>query len=116
MRVLNLLILGLIATASPAFADCSDQRMVLKPETGKLGFRVELVPGESGAGGQALIYRPFVARPDKYELTVDPLSADGSRYILIGPAGRLKLDVGSNGVATVESNRDFPSRWRLACN
>jgi hypothetical protein len=116
MRVLSLFVLGSIVSASPALADCSDQRMVLKPDTGKLGFRVELVPGESGSGGQALIYRPFHATPDTYNLTVDPLSPTGSRYILSGPAGALKLEVGADGTAVIDSNREFPSRWRLACN
>lgn len=113
MRVLSLLLLGSLAIVTPARADCGDQRLVLKPESGKLGFRVEIVKTESGSEGQALIYRPFSKAPDTYRLVVDPLS--DSRYILIGPAGTLKFEVG-NGTATVESNRDFPSRWRVACN
>jgi hypothetical protein len=117
VRDLSFVILSCLAvTASPALADCPDQRMVLKPETGKLGYRVEIVPGESGSRGQALVYRPLAATPDTYDLTVDPRSPNGSRYILSGPAGALKLDVGSNGIAVLDSNREIPSRWRLSCN
>jgi len=113
MRVLTLLILGSVVTATSALADCPDQRMVLKPESGKLGYRVEIVPGEAGSKGQALVYRPFAARPDTYDLIVDP---SGSHYTLYGPAGALKLDVDSNGSAVLDSNREIPSSWRLACN
>jgi hypothetical protein len=115
MRIASLLTFGAIMAASPAFADCPDQRMVLKPESGKLGYRVEIVPGESGSSGHALVYRPFVAKPDTYDLIVDPRSSSGSRYILSGPAGALKLEMDSNGTAVLDANREIPSRWRLSC-
>jgi len=115
MRFWSLLILGSVAIASPALADCTDQRLVFQPSNGKRGFRVEIVPAESGSERRALVYRPFHATPDTYEVVEQP-AGSGARLVLIGPAGALRFDLGADGTAVADANRDIPSRWRLACN
>jgi hypothetical protein len=85
--------------------------------SGKLGFRVEIVPTESGGEGQqAHVYRPFRSTPDTYQIVNEQPSGAGSRYLLVGPAGTLRFDVSANGTAVVESNREIPSRWQLAAS
>jgi hypothetical protein len=116
MRGSILLILGVLTIMSPAKADCGDERRVFKPASGKMGFRLEIVTMGDSTVGQALVYRPFSKSPDNYRLIVEDTSPAGSRYRLIGPAGMLRLDVTADGKATVDSNRDFPSVWKLACS
>jgi hypothetical protein len=119
MRGLILLILGAVTIVSPAKsanANCGDERRVFKPASGKMGFRLELVTAADSAVGEAHVYRPFSKSPDNYQLIVVETSPERSRYRLIGPAGMLRLDVTADGKATVDSNRDFPSLWKLACS
>jgi hypothetical protein len=117
MRVTSLLILGSVVIVTPAQADCADQRLVFQPSSGKLGFRVEIVPAEAGgAEGQALVYRPFHKTPDAYQVVTEQPSGSGARLVLIGPAGTLRFDVSADGTAVIEANREMPSRWRLVCN
>jgi hypothetical protein len=117
MRGLILLIVGAVMTVSPAKADCGDERQVFKPASGKMGFRLELVTEGDSTVGQALVYRPFNAAPDTYQLIIEQKSASGSsRYRIIGRAGNLRLEVSADGKATVESNREIPALWRLACS
>jgi len=116
MRVLILLILGAMTIVSTAKADCGDDRRVFKPASGKMGFRLELVTEADSNVGQALVYRPFNSAPDPYQLIVEQQSASGSRYRIIGRAGNLRLEVSADGKATVESNREIPALWRLACS
>jgi hypothetical protein len=117
LRVSSLLILGSVVMLTPAQADCIDQRLVFQPSSGKLGFRVEIVPTESGGEGQqAHIYRPFHSTPETYQIVTEQPSGAGSRYLLVGPAGTLRFDVSANGTAVVESNREIPSRWQLAAS
>jgi hypothetical protein len=115
MRVLRLLILASAAIATPALADCQDQRLVFQPSSGKLGFRVEIAPANADGERKALVYRPFRSVPDTYRIVTEQPSGSGSRYVLSGPAGTLRFDVSDNGTAEVEANREIPSRWRLAC-
>jgi len=115
MRFWSLLVLGSVVIASPALADCTDQRLVFQPSNGKRGFRVEIVPTESGSERQALVYRPFHATPDTYDVVEQP-SGSGARLVLIGRGGTLRFDLGTDGTAVVDANRDIPSRWRLACD
>ncbi|SRR6266540_3201047 len=116
MRGLILLIAGAVIIVSPAKADCGDERQVFKPASGKMGFRLELVTEGDSNVGQALVYRPFNSSPDTYQLIVEQKSASGSRYRIIGRAGNLRLEVSADGKATVESNREIPALWRLACS
>jgi hypothetical protein len=113
MRIRSPLILASLIVATPALADCPDQKLVFQPASGKLGFRMEIMPAELGA--KALVHRPFRSTPDTYEIVAERSSETGSRYVLVGPAGTLRFDVDANGTAVVEANREIPSRWRLAC-
>lgn len=113
MHIVTSLILASAMFATPAFAQCTDQRLVFQPESGKLGFRVEILPMEAGA--KALVHRPFRSTPDTYQIVAERPSDAGSRYVLVGPAGTLRFDVDASGTAVVEANREIPSRWRLAC-
>jgi hypothetical protein len=116
MRGLVLLVVGAVTIVSPAKADCRDERQVFKPASGKMGFRMEIVTEADSKVGQALVYRPFNAAPDTYQLIVEQKSPTGSRYRLVGRAGSLRLDVSADGKAVVESNREIPSVWQLACS
>ena len=113
MRILSPLILASAVSATPALAECTDQRLVFQPTSGKLGFRVEILPAEAGA--KALVHRPFRSTPDTYQVVSEQAAAAGSRYVLVGPAGTLRFDVDPNGTAVIEANREIPSRWRLVC-
>jgi len=113
MRTWTSLILASVAFTSPAFAQCADQRLVFQPESGKLGFRVEILSTQAGA--RALVHRPFRSTPNTYQIVAEQPSDAGSRYVMVGPAGTLRFDVDASGAAVVEANRDIPSRWRLAC-
>lgn len=101
---------------SPAKADCADDRQVFKPASGKMGFRLELVTEADSTVGQALVFRPFNSKPDSYQLIVEQKSASGARYRIIGRAGTLHLEVSADGKATLESNKEIPALWRLACS
>jgi hypothetical protein len=116
MRGLFLLLAGAVTIVSPAKADCGDDRQVFKPASGKMGFRLEIVTETDSKVGQALVYRPFSSAPDTYQLIVEQTSPSGSRYRIIGRAGNLRLEVSADGKATVESNREIPALWRLACS
>jgi len=113
MRIVSPLIVASSMLATPALADCPDQRMVFQPTSGKLGFRMEIVQAEAGA--KALVHRPFRSTPDTYEIVSEQTADAGSRYTLVGPAGSLQLDIDADGTAVVEANREIPSRWRLVC-
>ena len=116
MRGLILLIVGAVTIVSPAKADCADERRVFKPASGKMGFRMEILTEADSNVGQALVYRPFTSKPDTYQLIVEQKSPSGSRYRLIGRAGSLGLEVSADGKAVVESNREIPALWQLACS
>jgi hypothetical protein len=113
MRILSPLIVVSAILATPALADCPDQRMVFQPTSGKLGFRMEILQADAGA--KALVHRPFRSTPDTYQIVSEQTADAGTRYVLIGPAGTLQLDVDADGIAVVEANREIPSRWRLVC-
>jgi len=115
MRGLILLIMGAVTIVSPAKSNCVDERRVFKPTSGKMGFRMEILTAADSNIGQALVYRPFINTPDTYQLIVEQKSPSGSRFRLIGPAGSLRLDVSADGKAVVESNREIPALWTLAC-
>jgi hypothetical protein len=116
MRGLILLLAGAVTMVSPAKADCGDERQVFKPASGKMGFRLELVTEADSTVGQALVFRPFSNTPDNYQLIVEQKTASGARYRIIGRAGSLRLEVGADGKATLESNKEIPALWRLACS
>ena len=90
--------------------------MVFQPSSGKLGYRVEIVPTEVDGERQAHVYRPFRSTPDIYRIVTEQQSGSGSRLTLVGPAGTLRFDLNENGTAEIEANREIPSRWRLACD
>lgn len=115
-HVLRLLMLASVAAGTPALADCKDQRLVFQPSSGKLGYRVEIVPTDVAGERQARVYRPFRSSPDTYRVVAEQPSGSGSRFTLIGPAGTLRFDLNENGTAEIEANREIPSRWRLACD
>src|SRR5262249_51579301 len=95
--VFSSLILASTVLATPAFAQCTDQRLVFQPESGKLGFRVEILPAEAGA--RVLVHRPLRATPDSYQIVSEQAGDTGSRYVLVGPAGTLHFDVDQSGTA-----------------
>jgi len=117
MRIFSSLILASILAstvlATPAFAQCTDQRLVFQPTSGKLGFRMEILSAEAGA--KALVHRPFRGTPDSYQIVSEQAHDAGSRYVLVGPGGTLRFDVDRSGAAVVEANHDMPSRWRRVC-
>ena len=114
MRMFSSLVLASTVLATPAFARCTDQRLVFQPTSGKLGFRVEILSVDAGA--RALVHRPFRDTPDSYQIVSEQADDTGSRYVLVGPAGTLRFDVDRSGTAVVEANRDIPSRWRRVCD
>jgi hypothetical protein len=114
-HVRRFLILLLAGFAYPARAECPpDRRMVYEPTSGKSGFRMELMAGTADGIGRALVYRPFNQAADDYRLVTEQTSASSARYVLIGPAGILRLETSADGQAVLEANREMPSRWRLA--
>jgi len=117
MRIFSSLVLRSILAstvlATPAFAQCTDQRLVFQPTSGKLGFRMEILSAEAGA--KALVHRPFRGTPDSYQIVSEQADDTGSRYVLVGPGGTLRFDVDRSGAAVVEANHDIPSRWRRVC-
>jgi len=114
MRIFSSLILVSTVLATPAFAQCTDQRLVFQPTSGKLGFRMEILSEE--AGTRALVHRPFRDTPDSYQIVSEQTGDAGSRYVLVGPGGTFHVDIDPSGTAVVEANRDIPSRWRRVCD
>jgi len=114
MRGFILLMLG-VASIMSAKADCGDGPQVLKPVNGKLGYRMEIVTTADGTALKALVYRPFTNSPDVYEIVVERRNSAETHYRLSGRAGSLRLDVKTEGTATLEANREIPSLWKLDC-
>jgi hypothetical protein len=100
--------------ASAAAAECRNDARTYEPVSGKFGFRIEIVSDAPDGSGWAQVYRPFNQAPEKYKLVFDHASNSSTRYLLFGPAGVLRLELGTDGQATLDANREIPSRWRLS--
>lgn len=107
---------ALIATAAPAAAQCPGQVTVFEPQSGKHGFRMEVWAPAEGERGHALVYRPFHSTPERV-VVVFLESADGAnRYLLVGSRGPQYIEIRTDGSATMDASREYPSRWQaLPC-